>query len=108
MMNAIEAISGKRTWSAEDAQRALEAWEASGLSVSEFARRHEVDAQRLYAWRRKLRAKSTGVAFVPVRVVGAAPISEPIELELRGVRIRVGRGFDEDALRRVLVLLEGA
>lgn len=61
-------------WTEAEAQAVLEAYEASGLSVAEFARRQGLGAQRLRWWKKR-RAEEAGPAlsFVPVHV--AAPPS---------------------------------
>src|SRR5580692_2958400 len=41
-------------WTEEDARNALKALHESGKPVSVFAAEHGLDAQRLYAWRRRL------------------------------------------------------
>lgn len=107
MAGRIVEIAARQTWTLDDAREVLAAWKQSGLSVAEFSRRHEFDKHRLYAWRRKLSVTAIG-GFVPVRVVSDSPAGTPVELEVRGVRVRVGRDFDEATLRRVLSLLEVA
>jgi hypothetical protein len=91
-------------------------WEASGLSVSAYCRRHGVAQPSLYYWRRELASRDRVVdapgnslvrraepAFVPVRVVG----SEPIEVVMRsGQVVRVAAGFDPTHLRAVVSALE--
>jgi transposase-like protein len=41
-------------WSADDARVVLTALDAAGIPVTDFARTHDLDPQRLYAWRRRL------------------------------------------------------
>lgn len=104
-------------WTEGEAQAVLEAYEASGLSVAEFARRHGLGPQRLRWWKKR-RAEEVGPAlsFVPVHVA-AAPSPETqraaggasMEVVLaRGRRIRVEPGFDADALARLVRALEEA
>src|SRR3979490_1194583 len=55
----IELITGigrRRRWSREDKARIVVESLASGVSVSEVARRHELSPQQLFAWRREARA----------------------------------------------------
>lgn len=104
-------------WSEAEAQAVLEAYEASGLSVAEFARRHGLGAQRLRWWKKR-RAEQEGpeLSFVPVHV--AAPQSraarkaeEGASMEVvlaRGRRIRVEPGFGAGALARLVRALEEA
>ena len=103
-------------WTEAEAQAVLEACEASGLSVAEFARRHGLGPQRLRWWKkRRAEEESPALSFVPVHV--APPSTEAqraagtasMEVVLaRGRRIRVEPGFDEDELARLVRALEEA
>ena len=98
-----------RYWGEDDARAVLNAWRASGESLSAFARHHGVQRSRLARWIRRLETGAL-VRFHPVRVTGAAhPTAWPatIEIELpSGERIRLPRGFDTDDLRRLFSVLE--
>jgi transposase len=86
-----------------------------GASVSVVARQYDVNANQVFAWRRRslAEAKSATPALVPVTITpepeeGKAPpaVSETIEIEVGGdCRVRVGSGFDGRALKRVLDVL---
>jgi transposase len=104
-------------WTEGEAQAVVEAYEASGLSVAEFARRHGLGPQRLRWWKKR-GAKGAGstLSFVPVHV--AAPPSPEaqraaggasMEVVLaRGRCIRVEPGFDAGELARLVRALEEA
>ena len=94
----------RRRWSAEDARQVLEQLAASGLSVREFAAQTSVDAQRLYRWRTQLGpGRAAPSAFIEVRPAAAATI----EVVLRsGHVLRVPEGFGDEALRRLVAVLE--
>ena len=88
-----------------------------GSSVSVVARRYDVNANQVFAWRKHYRAESaepTALQLMPVTVTPDRPIeraparaSELIEIELvGGYRVRVGSGVKAGALRRVLDILE--
>jgi transposase-like protein len=67
----IDPILTLSRWTPEEARAVLAALDASGLDVAAFARRHEVQAQRLYSWRRKLETtlatcSSTRPTFVEI------------------------------------------
>jgi len=119
-------VSGKtrwsyRRWSKEEKLRMVEETRVPGASVSVVARRHDVNANQLFRWRRELAEKSAAVAavgLVPVGVVGgigrgvatveARPLSSSgrMTIEVRGgYRVQVGRDVDEVALKRVLLVL---
>ncbi len=63
----LARVEASNYWTEAEAQEVLEAYEASGLSVAEFARRHGLGAQRLRWWKKR-RAEQAGAAlqFVPV------------------------------------------
>jgi hypothetical protein len=106
---------GKLT--AAQARGHLKAWKESGNSLTAYARSVGMSFQRLHRWRRKLYGvgRAADCGFVPVQVVGgirdeAAASSETgFELISRsGVRVRLGPGFDEGALERLLRIVEQA
>ncbi len=85
-----------------------------GASVSMVARQYDVNANQVFAWRRRLREvdKSSAPALVPVTITpepdekSAPAASETIEIEVGGdCRVRVGSSFDGRALKRVLDVL---
>jgi transposase-like protein len=58
---------------------AMAAWQASGLSVRQYCRRHGLAEPSFYHWRRELRQRdirpaAAAPAFVPVTVVPAATV----------------------------------
>jgi hypothetical protein len=80
--------------------------DASGLSVRESAARYGLKSQRLYRWRAQV--ASPGPAAAPQFVEIERTPGGPIEVVLRtGHVIRVREGFAEDALRRVVAVLDG-
>ena len=98
-------------WSVAEARVALEQMGASGLSVGEYARRHGVDAARLYRWRRCFSGERKQTRAVPV---AAAPIIElrtaarrgPRQIVLTsGVMLRVAERIDPSALARLVAAL---
>ena len=93
----------RRRWKAEDAGAVLKRLESSGLSVGEFAARENLSAPRLYRWRGRLRAvRPKTAAFVEI-----TPAAATIELVLRsGDVVRLPDGFSEDALRRLVAVLD--
>jgi transposase len=88
-----------------------------GSSVSRVARRYDVNANQVFAWRRRYRdgaAEPTELRLLPVTVMPdqlerAAPAraGEVIEIALAGgYRVRVGDGVQAATLRLVLDVLE--
>lgn len=85
----------------------------SGLSQSAFCRRKGLSAGTLAWWKQELKRRDQRrrlprkPTFVPVRVVANTPPVCVYEIELRNRRrVRVGPGFDVDALRRLVAALE--
>jgi transposase len=88
-----------------------------GASVSRVARRYDVNANQVFAWRRRYQgaaAKPTELRLLPVRVMpdqldesAPAHVSGLIEIAMAGgYRLRVGEGVQAATLRRVLDVLE--
>jgi len=88
-----------------------------GSSVSRVARRYDVNANQVFAWRRRYRdgaVEPAELRLLPVRVTpdyqkGTAPAgaSEVIEIVLAGgYRVRVSEGVQAATLRLVLDVLE--
>lgn len=96
-------------WTEEQARRELEAWRASGQSIERYAKEQRVAGHRLRYWKERLspRAAATkgkAVSFLPVRITQA--IGSPVEIVLcSGHVARVGRGFDEETLARVIAVI---
>ena len=85
-----------------------------GASVSVVARQYDVNANQVFAWRRRFRAATevAAPALVPVTITHepeekpAAVNSDTIEIEVGdGCLVRVGSSFDGRTLKRVLDVL---
>lgn len=130
------AGSGKRQVkrSAAERRRIVEETLGPGVSVAEVARRHGLNANQIFTWRRLYRAGKLGhgkavEGFIPVEVVGDGgpslpaplPIREssarskasasqaacnwPVEVEVQnGVKVRLAAGVDAEMMRSVLRL----
>ena len=53
------------TWTDDDARTLLEEWRRSGETIAAFARRRNVAAWRLYAWRTKLQMTAATPRVAP-------------------------------------------
>jgi transposase len=84
-----------------------------GASVSVVAREYDVNANQVFAWRRRFRAAAEVAtpALVPVTITPepeekpAPAFSGTIEIEVGDCRVRVGSSFDGRMLKRVLDVL---
>ena len=101
-----------RAWSVADARAVFVEQAASGLSLSNFARREGIDAGRLYRWKRQLDAepeRPRAAASPPPAVIelrsGPRP-AERIEIVLAsGVTVRVTEAIEPSVLARVISAL---
>jgi transposase len=122
----------RRVWTAAEKQRLVAETLEPGASVSRVARRHDMNANLLFTWRRQARqgalgdtvsvaAAPEGLQLIPIEIAAAEEAQLPqrvpsgddhsgvIEIALpSGVRVRVDALVDEPALRRVLTALRGA
>lgn len=115
-MDTTERRRRHRSWPEALKREIVAATLAPGSSVSLVARRYDVNANQVSAWRRRYGSGPAGagalqllpVTVTPDRPVEAAPqlTGEPIEIELGGYRLRVGDGVKAATLRRVLDVLE--
>ena len=110
-----------RSWPEALKREIVAATFAPGSSVSIVARQYDVNANQVFSWRRGYREAPRPVAappssqLIPVTItaepaaVAAPPMAvvEKIEIEVSGkYRVHIGGGFDKQALRRVLDILE--
>lgn len=123
----------RRSWSTSEKRRIVAETLEPGASVSIVARRHDVNANQVFTWRRQLRAGLLGGeeasnGFMPVlvgadgpsceqpaesgRSDGDGPRAEPptgrMEIALSGGRrVIVDKTVNAAALARVIAVLEG-
>ena len=101
----------------------VQQWGASGLSGREFAERKGLTVERLWVWKRRLRAageltpsapatSASKPSFLPVVIAASrAGVSTHAPLEVvmhSGHTVRVPADFDDTALLRLLAVLRGA
>lgn len=126
----------RRHWSDDDKRQIVIAAQAPGVSVSEVARSHGVNANLLFKWLKepRLAEASDDKGFIPVEVrargeeppvidqevptVPRASLPRPPKLEERpgiieidlacGTRVRVDAHLNDRALARVLRILRAA
>src|SRR5919106_3289786 len=103
----------RRAWSEDEKRLICGQTRLPGVSVSQVARRYDVNANLVFKWLRDPRFGETGAAgeaarFLPVEVVeghgceAAAPtVENRIEIELAGGhRMRISGRYDPEALAR--------
>jgi transposase len=99
---------GRRHWPEALKRQIVAETRLPGASVSIVARRHDVNANQVFRWRRLYETESSEPGFVPVSVQSwPVPASGTIEIELlSGARVRISGTVDGVALRQVLEQLK--
>jgi transposase len=103
----------RRVWSTEEKRLICGQARLPGVSVSQVARRYDVNANLVFTWLRDPRFSDGGgevASFLPVEIVGPPELAAPpspgdgqIEIELAGGhRLRIVGGYDPEALARLL------
>jgi hypothetical protein len=104
----LEAL--RRYWKEQ-----IQNWQQSGLSQSEFCRRHNLKLHRFVYWRKRFLRPAApicppGIVELPF-AIGAGLVNEPLKpvrvaFSSRNYRIEVERDFDPIALRQLIHVLD--
>ena len=104
----------RRVWSDDEKRMICGQTRVPGISVSQVARRYDVNANLVFAWLRDPRFSDASAAdvarFLPMEIVAEAkaPMAVPaaenhIEIELAGGhRMRISGSYDPEALARLI------
>jgi transposase len=110
----------RRIWSAEEKRRIVAEAIEPGASVSVVARRHDLNANMLFTWRRQAAATGTISPAAAMTFVPAAITAEPVAtvspaqaaaagrmkiVLAGGIEVIVGADVDAGALARVIKVL---
>ena len=106
----------RRLWSDEEKRQIVAETLAPGASVSIVARRHDLNANMLFTWRRQIGTSALlpagdAMTFVPAAITAEAvptvsPVVGRMEIILAdGDRIITGKDVDAAALARVVKVL---
>jgi transposase len=108
-------LTKRRQYSEASKRQMVAETQAPGASVSIVARRHDVNSNQLFRWRRQLLSKATveSSAMVPVEIApddGGRPRRTDREgvIEIAfgcGVRVRLRGEVSSETLRKVVELL---
>ena len=113
------AQSKRRYWDDDEKVRIVAQTRVPGVSVSQVARRYDVNANLVFTWRRDPRfnpppVEDPAATFLPVEVVAAPAVIDPPILEPKGSeakieivlptghRVSVSGAYDADALCRLV------
>jgi hypothetical protein len=91
-----------KQWSEVEARAALDEWQESGASALKFAQSKGFSAKRLHYWQKRL-GSADELAFV--QVVAPTRGDARIEIEHRGVVLRVREALDVEHLARIVAAL---
>jgi transposase len=111
----------RKAWSDDEKRLICAQTRRAGISVSQVARRYDVNANLVFKWLRDPRFAPDGAAedegrFLPVEIVGESDGGRPaahsdeslIEIELAdGHSLRISGAYDPDALARLIRGLTG-
>ncbi len=107
----------RRFWDDDEKARIVAQTRLAGVSVSEVARRYDVNANLVFAWRRDPRfnpppVEDPAALFLPVEVIAAPAVIDPPALEPTAAKIEivlssghhiiVSGAYDPDALCRLV------
>jgi len=95
-------------WHEPEARFALAQLDASGLSLTDFARRHAIHVAKLRRWQRQVDSCSEASRFVELTVAQAprpASTDEPFRLHIDDIALDVPPRFCEHDLARLLTVL---
>ena len=102
------AVERRRRWPEAVKRQIVAETRMPGASVSVVARRHDVNANQVFTWRRhyETRLPAGDARLVPVAVQplpAMTAVGGTIEIELvSGARVRISGAVDGTALRQVL------
>ena len=107
----------RRFWDDDEKARIVAQTQVPGVSVSQVARRYDVNANLVFAWRRDPRfnpppVEDPAALFLPVEVIAAPAVIDPPALEPTAAKIEivlssghhiiVSGAYDPDALCRLV------
>jgi transposase len=127
----IEVLTGperRRDWPDERKIAIVAESLAPGVNTSEIARRHDINPQQLFGWRKKFRAEARALieaarpssplpSFAPVLIEAPGVVTPPaalperasdssIEISVGGARVRIRGAADARTLALVLKALK--
>ncbi len=108
--------SKRRNWSDDEKRMICAQTRLRGVSVSQVARRYDVNANQVFNWLKEPRfadaeSPEAGTAFLPVEITEPRDMpvlsdsTEPGTLEIdlcSGLRLRIFLSYDADALARLI------
>lgn len=113
----LDGLERRRRWSEDEKAAVLADLAKPGSRGAEVARRHGVSTGLMYTWRKEHRAAARVAAaemsFAPVLLTGpaaaataaTAPSPQLIEIEMKGVRVRLPAGVAPETVAETIKAL---
>jgi len=104
-----EQLEQKRTYWKQH----IESWQETGLTQTEYCRRHNLKHHQLVYWKKRFLKTETSVSFVPLKLEDLLDIpNQPDRSALCLVinnhfKIEIRHGFDAQLLRQLIFALRG-
>ena len=104
-----EQLEQKRTYW----KHHIDSWQETGLSQSEYCRRHNLKHHQLVYWKKRFLQTETGVSFVPLKLedlldIPAQPDRASLCLVINNqFKVEIRAGFDAQLLRQLIFALRG-
>ena len=104
-----EQLEQKRTYWKQH----IDSWQETGLSQTEYCRRHNLKHHQLVYWKKRFLKAATGVSFVPLKLedlldLPARPDRSSLFLVINDhFKIEINTGFDAQLLRQLIFALRG-
>lgn len=91
----------------------IESWQETGLTQTEYCRRHNLKHHQLVYWKKRFSKTESGVSFVPLKLEDLVDI--PVHPDRAALclvinshfKIEIRPGFDPQLLRQLILALRG-
>ena len=108
-LSRAEQLEQKRTYWKQH----IDSWQETGLSQSEYCRRHNLKHHQLVYWKKRFLKTETEVSFVPLKLedlLDIPPRQDQASLTLvinNQFKVDIRAGFDVQLLRQLIFALRG-
>ena len=85
----------------------IESWQDSGLSQTEYCRRHDLKPHQLTYWKKRFCQTETGVSFVPLQLIQSSSGDSLCLVIHDHFKVEIRPGFDPGLLRQLVLALRG-
>jgi len=92
----------------------IDSWQETGLTQTEYCRRHNLKHHQLVYWKKRFLRNETGVSFVPLKLDDLLmdrppqPERQSLRLEINNrFKVEIRAGFDTQLLRQLIFALRG-